>query len=108
MGVKCPGPIPANHLIAVCVATVPIDNSAMINLKRLMVPALGALLLAGCAGSPDTPTEGAICIISGEPAGDGPTAEFEGTTVHFCCKRCLGRWNDMDDDARSTAADGLK
>ena len=38
-----------------------------------------------------------------EDAEGGPTVEFEGQTVSFCCNSCKKRWNKMDDDCRRAA-----
>lgn len=74
--------------------------------KLVVAPVLSALMLASCAGAPAVSGGGnmeAICVISGEDATGGPTAEFMGQTVSFCCDRCASRWNKMDEDARKTA-----
>ena len=74
--------------------------------KLVVVPVLSALLLASCAGGPDTNSAGnteIICVISGEDAAGGPTTEFMGQTVSFCCKRCLAKWDKMEDGARKEA-----
>lgn len=71
-----------------------------------IAPVLSALLLASCAGGADPSTGGgveAVCIISGEDATGGPTAEFMGQTVSFCCKRCKARWDKMDESARKAS-----
>ena len=44
-----------------------------------------------------------LCVISMEEAEGGPTVEFEGKTVSFCCNSCKRRWNKMDDDGRRAA-----
>ncbi len=74
--------------------------------KQLVAPIMGALLLAGCANAPAVDAQEnlpSICIISGEEATDGPTAQFMGQTVNFCCDRCKSRWDGMEDDARKAA-----
>lgn len=79
-------------------------------LKNLVAPLVAAVFLAGCAGAPmDTPSAAlpAICIVSGEDAGDGPTAEYMGHTVNFCCDKCMSKWNGMDDTAKKAAWDKL-
>ena len=83
----------------------------MLNLKRLAPALLGAILLTGCESAPqaqDATMAQAVCIISGEPAEGGPTADFMGQTVSFCCDRCKSKWDSMDAAARKTAFDGLK
>jgi hypothetical protein len=69
-------------------------------LKRLAVPVMGALLLAGCANQNDKAAMPAaeVCIMSGEPVdADSPSSEFMGQTVLFCCDRCKGKFDGMDD-----------
>lgn len=94
-----------------CLATVgrPIDNAAMNMLKRLVVPMVGAFLLVGCANQKDMEAPMAVdevCIISGEPVdADSPTSEFMGHTVRFCCDRCKGKFDAMDDEAKKAAMD---
>ena len=79
-------------------------------LKRIVVPVLGALLLASCAGTGDSMAEPAeaVCVISGEPAEGGPTAEFMGQTVNFCCDRCKSKWDGMNEEAKKAAVAAMK
>lgn len=83
----------------------------MKNLKRLAPALLGALLLTGCASAPTgeeaTMTQ-TVCIISGEPAEGGPSADYLGQSVNFCCDRCKSKWDGMDAAARKAAFDSLK
>ena len=77
-------------------------------LKLVVGPLLGALLLTSCAG---TPAGGAqdnlpsVCIITGEDATGGPTDQFMGQTVGFCCDRCKSKWDAMDEGAKKAAVD---
>ncbi|HEB52715.1 MAG TPA: hypothetical protein ENI87_05625 [bacterium] len=85
----------------------------MINLKRLIVPVLGMFLLFGCTTPQhcddcDGGGAEAVCVISGEPADDGPTADFHGTTVNFCCKRCKAKWDKMDEATKQATLDKSK
>ena len=79
--------------------------------KHLVTSAIFAVCLTSCAGGPSTTTGEntveAICVISGEDATGGPTADFMGQTVNFCCKRCKARWDKMDDSARKQAVADL-
>jgi len=75
-------------------------------LKLVVAPVLSALMLASCAGAPAVEGGGnmdAVCVISGEDATGGPTAEFMGQTVSFCCDRCAAKWGKMDEGARKAA-----
>ena len=45
----------------------------------------------------------AVCVITGEDATGGPTADFMGQTVNFCCDRCVSKWNKTDDGAKMEA-----
>jgi hypothetical protein len=67
-------------------------------LKSLVAPIVAALLLASCAGTPTAAQNSlpAICIVSGEDASDGPTADYMGHTVNFCCDDCKAKWDGMD------------
>jgi len=83
-------------------------------LTRFVAPILGAALLFGCAGQKNDmqdamPAVDNVCIISGEPVDDDcPTAEYMGHTVKFCCKKCLRKWNEMDDAGRQAKFDAMK
>lgn len=77
-------------------------------LKHIVAPILGAILLAGCANSPDVNAQEnlpSVCIITGEDATDGPTDQFMGQTVGFCCDRCKSKWDKMDEGAKKAALD---
>jgi hypothetical protein len=66
-------------------------------LKNLVAPVVAALLLTSCTSAPTAPNSlPAICIVSGEDASDGPTADYMGHTVNFCCDRCKTKWDGMD------------
>ncbi len=74
-------------------------------LKLVVAPVLFAFMLPSCAGAPamDAADIEAICVITGEDATGGPTAEFMGKTVNFCCDRCVSKWNKMEDNAKKEA-----
>ena len=78
-------------------------------LKNLLAPLAVAIMLAGCAGAPAAEMQPslAVCIVSGEDASDGPTAEYMGQTVNFCCDRCKSKWDGMDAAAQKAAWDKL-
>ena len=75
--------------------------------SKLLVAALAALLSPGCsmlhADGDGAEHQAKLCVISMEDAEGGPTVEFEGQTVSFCCNSCKKRWNKMDDDGRRAA-----
>lgn len=77
-------------------------------LPKIVLPVLGALLLTGCAGTDNSMNDQAetVCVISGEPADGGPTAEYMGQTVHFCCDNCKGKWDRMSDEGKKKALAG--
>ena len=75
-------------------------------LTKIVAPTICALLFAGCAGVA-ADSQPAICIVSGEDASGGPSADYMGQTVNFCCKRCKAKWDGMDDSAKKAAFDGL-
>ncbi len=72
---------------------------------KLFVAAFAAVLFTGCTTTEGTAATGAptLCVISGEDAEGGPTAEFDGQTVGFCCNNCKRKWDKMDDGARREA-----
>jgi hypothetical protein len=41
------------------------------------------------------------CPISGNPADSTITASYNGKTVAFCCKGCIGKWNALSDDDKA-------
>lgn len=73
--------------------------------SKLLVAALAALLSPSCSvlDGDGAEHQATLCVISMEDADGGPTAEFEGKTVSFCCNSCMKRWNKMDDDGRRAA-----
>ena len=74
---------------------------------KLLVAALAAVSLSSCsmfhADGDGAEHQAKLCVISMEDAEGGPTVEFEGQTVSFCCNSCKKRWNKMDDDGRRAA-----
>jgi YHS domain-containing protein len=70
-------------------------------LTRCVASVLGALLLASCSTAPEmaaASTDMGVCVISGEPVdADSPSVDYMGQTVRFCCKRCKGKFEAMDD-----------
>lgn len=78
----------------------------MKTMKHFVAPLFGAILLAGCAGSPAVNAQDnlpSVCIITGEEATGGPTDQFMGQTVGFCCDRCKSKWDAMDEGAKKAA-----
>lgn len=76
---------------------------------RLLVAAITAAMFSSCNvidDGGDAPPA-SLCVISMEDAEGGPTTEFEGKTVSFCCENCMGRWEKMDDDGRRSALAAL-
>lgn len=69
-------------------------------------------LLASCASSKDAAAPATLnskCLISSEALdGSGPTADYNGGKVGFCCKNCLGKWNAMDEAGKKAAFDKNK
>ena len=56
-------------------------------------------ILASCAttsGDAAAPVN-VNCPLAGEPIVADASATFEDTTVGFCCKNCLGKFEVMDD-----------
>ena len=79
------------------------------NTNRLLVAAITAAMFSSCNvvdDGGDAPAA-SLCVISMEDAEGGPTTEFEGKTVSFCCENCMGRWEKMDDDGRRAALAAL-
>jgi len=77
----------------------------MMNLTKLFAAALAATLISSCSTT-ETNADASrmtLCVISMEDAEGGPTAEFEGKTVSFCCNSCKKRWNKLGDNARRRA-----
>ena len=77
--------------------------------SNLLLVTLFALPLAfaSCSNKEDAASNGASdgyplknCVVSGEPLGsmgDPYVLEHEGTTVKFCCKACLPKFNKDPD-----------
>lgn len=68
-------------------------------MKRSRVAALASLLVTGAAAllvAPAFAGDSKVCPITGEAVEAGsPTANFNGKTVDFCCKKCLRKWDAM-------------
>ena len=78
----------------------------MSRLTALLSGLFMIVLLAGCntmSADAPAPQDQQLCVISMEDADGGPTAEFEGQTVSFCCNSCKKRWGKMDDGAKRAA-----
>lgn len=80
----------------------------MMNLARVVVASAALSLFGGCAQQKETAKPAgmmnSVCVISGEALDAGcPTADYMGNKVGFCCDKCLGKWNKMDDAARQAA-----
>lgn len=75
----------------------------------MLFAAIAAAMFSSCSVMNDGATQPAasLCVISMEDAEGGPTTEFEGKTVSFCCENCMGRWDKMDDDGRRAALAAL-
>ena len=56
-----------------------------------------SLLLGSCAGPAAQPVDS--CLFQPDKTAK-QFAEFEGTKVGFCCKKCLGKWEGMSDAAK--------
>lgn len=65
------------------------------------VAVLAVFAFAGCQQTGNTSATApvnSLCAMSGEELdADSPTATHDGKTVAFCCKRCLGKFNKLDD-----------
>jgi endogenous inhibitor of DNA gyrase (YacG/DUF329 family) len=77
--------------------------------------AAAALLLAAACASPDTKSGASAatlntkCPMSGEPVnGSGPTSDFKGGKVEFCCERCQGSWSKLADADKQAKLDKVK
>lgn len=79
----------------------------MKNLLRVTLTAASLLLFAGCASQHAAAPSGMLntkCVVSGEALdGKGPTADFMGGKVGFCCNKCAEKWNAMDDAGKKAA-----
>ena len=78
-------------------------------MKNLLCAAaafLAVSLLSGCAAT-DNNTAAAtpvasVCVMSGEALNaDSPSVDFQGQKVGFCCEKCLGSWNKLDDAGKA-------
>ncbi len=73
-------------------------------MKRSRFATLAAALTAGALAmlSAHAYAGGKTCVITGEPVDAGsPTAQFNGKTVDFCCKKCLRKWEAMSDSDKT-------
>jgi len=80
-------------------------------LKNLVALSLAVAMLTSCAGAPAAGAQAnlpAICIVTGEDATDGPTADYMGHTVNFCCDRCKAKWAKMDATAQQASWNKLQ
>lgn len=74
-------------------------------MKRSKLTLLAAALASGALAmlaANALAAGGKTCPISGEAVEAGsPTATFNGKTVDFCCKKCLRKWEAMDDNQKA-------
>ncbi len=79
---------------------------------RAAVVVLSVSLLGGCAqqkqnGAPAMLNN--VCIMTGEALdATSPTVDYMGGQLGFCCDKCLGKWNAMDDKQKKAAFDARK
>ena len=73
----------------------------------LILCTAGAALAEGVAPGQTAPGQPQR-VVSGEDADGGPTADYNGTTVHFCCDNCKAKWDRWDDAAKKAAVAKLK
>lgn len=72
------------------------------------------LLLGACAceKTASATSAGMIntkCPISGEDLdGKGPTVDYHGKTIGFCCNNCVKKFNAMDDATKEAKVSGVK
>jgi hypothetical protein len=90
----------------------PTIRRAMKKLLNLVVPAV-LTLFAACSSTvtaaPAPTLLKSNCLVSGEPLkADSPTADYAGGKVGFCCSKCLGKWNGMDDAGKKAKFDAAK
>ena len=79
----------------------------MKHLLRASLVLLSLAIVPGCASNKSDasqPPVNKVCLVSGEavPA-DGPTVDFQGSKVGFCCEKCITKWDGMNDDAKKAA-----
>ena len=59
-----------------------------------------AFLFTACAAGPDASGGAAFnsnCVMRGVPVDASVTTTFDGQTVGFCCKGCLGKFEKLSD-----------
>ena len=75
----------------------------MKNLFRSALVSCALLLVAACAGTGSKSSSGQAavngkCPVTGEELpNDYCTTMFQGSTVGFCCEKCIPKWNGMSD-----------
>ena len=83
--------------------------TAMKNLIRMAVLSLSLTLLGGCANQSDKgapKTLNVNCVISGEAVeASSPTVDYNGGKLAFCCDKCMGKWNAMDEATKKKTFD---
>jgi hypothetical protein len=79
----------------------------MKNFARIALSLVTVSLLAGCAQQQANAPSGLLrqqCIMSNEPLdADSPTVDYMGGKLGFCCDKCLGKWNKLDDAGKKDA-----
>ncbi|MHC4909620.1 MAG: hypothetical protein ACYTF9_07890 [Planctomycetota bacterium] len=77
----------------------------MRTLKTIAGCVCAALLLCACESTEEATTQSAslgilndTCPVMGEAVDPNcDTVSYDGATIGFCCKGCIGKWNDMSD-----------
>ena len=77
----------------------------MKNLLRASLVLLSVAVVAGCASQNTAqPAINKVCPISGkEVPADGPSVDYQGKKIGFCCDKCPPKWNAMDEAAKKAA-----
>lgn len=90
-------------------------------MKRALIAcglAVAMISLIGCKKKETTPeattaavtTVNMTCPVMSDHEVDphGATADFAGVKVGFCCDKCVDKWNEMTDDAKTKFVEAAK
>jgi uncharacterized protein YcfL len=81
--------------------------------QALTYAVLATVVLVGCKSTSKTEAASAgvmntKCPMSGRAVTTGPTTDFKGGKVMFCCDGCKGKWAGLSDAERSERLDKAK
>lgn len=71
-------------------------------MKKFLALVVLSAFLGSCAGAPAKPGTADTCLFQPEKTAE-VFVEYEGERIGFCCQRCQGKFEAMDDATKKAA-----